>query len=217
MFKRKIPKLPLNEPEIPGWFALGELILLYEAVMQNKAKRCLEIGTFMGRSAFAICSALRDLGNDGHLTCIDSFGSPISKEYYEMEFMKTMMARYPDVRAEYSDYEKYPTTLDCFKLTMRRFPFMEQFVEIVAGDSLVVELGQELFDFILIDGDHTYDGVKKDFLRVRPHIREGGVICFHDDSIHFPGVQMFISEVRERADVALVGQAGTARCFRVSG
>lgn len=35
-------------------------------------------------------------------------------------------------------------------------------------------------DFAFIDGDHTYDGVKADFLDYGPLVRPGGMIAFHD-------------------------------------
>ena len=35
-------------------------------------------------------------------------------------------------------------------------------------------------DFLFIDGDHTVEGVTKDFLLYRPLVRKGGVIAFHD-------------------------------------
>jgi predicted O-methyltransferase YrrM len=39
--------------------------------------------------------------------------------------------------------------------------------------------GQEI-DFLFIDGDHSYPGVKSDFELFRPAVRRGGVIAFHD-------------------------------------
>lgn len=41
-------------------------------------------------------------------------------------------------------------------------------------------LGEELVDFLFIDGDHSYEGVKQDFEMYSPLVREGGVIAFHD-------------------------------------
>jgi predicted O-methyltransferase YrrM len=41
-------------------------------------------------------------------------------------------------------------------------------------------------DFLFIDGDHTYDGVKKDFEMYRKLVRKGGLIAFHDICIHPP-------------------------------
>ena len=35
-------------------------------------------------------------------------------------------------------------------------------------------------DFLFIDGDHTYDGVKKDFEMYSPLVKKGGLIAFHD-------------------------------------
>jgi len=35
-------------------------------------------------------------------------------------------------------------------------------------------------DFLFIDGDHRYDGVKRDFLGYAPLVRNGGIIAFHD-------------------------------------
>ena len=35
-------------------------------------------------------------------------------------------------------------------------------------------------DFLFIDGDHSYDGVKKDFEMYSPLLAPGGMIAFHD-------------------------------------
>jgi predicted O-methyltransferase YrrM len=41
-------------------------------------------------------------------------------------------------------------------------------------------LGGEPLDFLFIDGDHTYDGVRRDFEDYGPLVRPGGLIGFHD-------------------------------------
>jgi hypothetical protein len=41
-------------------------------------------------------------------------------------------------------------------------------------------LGGRQLDFLFIDGDHRYEGVKQDFLSYRHLVREGGIIAFHD-------------------------------------
>ncbi len=47
-------------------------------------------------------------------------------------------------------------------------------------------------DILFIDGDHTYEGVKADFLRYRELVRPGGLIFFHDiiKNSFDPGVQV---------------------------
>ena len=41
-------------------------------------------------------------------------------------------------------------------------------------------LGSEKLDLLFIDGDHSYEGVKKDFLSYRRLVRNNGIIAFHD-------------------------------------
>jgi cephalosporin hydroxylase len=41
-------------------------------------------------------------------------------------------------------------------------------------------------DFLFIDGDHTYAGVKKDYQMYSPLVRKGGIIAFHDIQVN-PG------------------------------
>lgn len=41
-------------------------------------------------------------------------------------------------------------------------------------------LKDQQVDFLFIDGDHTYEGVKKDFQMYSPLVRKGGLIAFHD-------------------------------------
>lgn len=42
----------------------------------------------------------------------------------------------------------------------------------------------EQYDFLFIDGDHSYEGVKKDFEMYAPLVRKGGIIIFHDAIYH---------------------------------
>jgi predicted O-methyltransferase YrrM len=41
-------------------------------------------------------------------------------------------------------------------------------------------LNGRMIDFLLIDGDHSYEGVKMDFLKYNPLVHKGGIIAFHD-------------------------------------
>ena len=55
-------------------------------------------------------------------------------------------------------------------------------------------------DFLFIDGDHSYEGVKSDFMLYAPLVRPGGLIAFHDIIPHSEGlggeVPRFWSEVK---------------------
>jgi predicted O-methyltransferase YrrM len=41
-------------------------------------------------------------------------------------------------------------------------------------------LRENELDLLFIDGDHSYEGVKQDFLSYSPLVRKGGWIAFHD-------------------------------------
>jgi len=41
-------------------------------------------------------------------------------------------------------------------------------------------LGTNKLDFLLIDGDHSYEGVAGDFKNYSPLVKKGGLIAFHD-------------------------------------
>ena len=59
----------------------------------------------------------------------------------------------------------------------------------------------ELIDFLFIDGDHSYQGVMKDFEMYAPLVRKGGVITFHDAIYHADKteeVDIFWNEVKTK-------------------
>jgi len=61
---------------------------------------------------------------------------------------------------------------------------------VIRGDSHSEEVSARVkhitqsLDVLFIDGDHTYEGVKHDFLSYSPLIRRGGIVAFHDIAEH---------------------------------
>ena len=66
----------------------------------------------------------------------------------------------------------------------------------------VLSDGGRKLDFLFIDGDHSYNGVKRDFELYEPLVRKGGIIAMHD--IHpgyisgVMGVSTYWPEVKKR-------------------
>ncbi len=52
-----------------------------------------------------------------------------------------------------------------------------------------------LVDFLFIDGDHSYQGVKQDFFNYLPLVKKGGYVAFHDiiDSEYHRSKGCFVS------------------------
>jgi cephalosporin hydroxylase len=74
----------------------------------------------------------------------------------------------------------------------RLFPRNGQKLSLIRGDSHLSEtrqqvqrlLGDQKLDYLFIDGDHTYEGVKRDFEMYAPFVRSGGIVAFHDIARH---------------------------------
>lgn len=50
------------------------------------------------------------------------------------------------------------------------------------------------YDMIFVDGEHAYEGVKEDYEKYYPLVKQGGVIAFHDTKGD-PRVRQFIEEL----------------------
>ncbi|MCI4408413.1 MAG: class I SAM-dependent methyltransferase [Thermofilum sp.] len=59
------------------------------------------------------------------------------------------------------------------------------------------KVASKKYDMLFIDGDHSYEGVKKDFEMYSPLVRQDGLIVFHDIYSE-PGVAKFWSEARQK-------------------
>lgn len=62
------------------------------------------------------------------------------------------------------------------------------------SDEAVNEISNDFFDFVYIDGLHTYEQVKKDIANYLPKIKNGGFIGGHDYHFHHQGVVDAINE-----------------------
>jgi predicted O-methyltransferase YrrM len=90
----------------------------------------------------------------------------------------------------------------------KMFAIPPQHVELIKGDSHAQDtkaqlenvLNGEKIDFLFIDGDHSYEGVKMDFEMYGSLVRKGGLIGFHDikptKENSWSGVIPFWEEIR---------------------
>lgn len=92
---------------------------------------------------------------------------------------------------------------------MRKFTHHKQEIRFIRADShspatlkkLSEMLNGRLLDFLFIDGDHSYEGVKRDFGAYSPLVTDGGLIAHHDVNEHLEyGVRKFWDEVKTRYD-----------------
>lgn len=129
---------------------------LLDRVAGAAPQRMLEIGTANGGSLFAL---MRVCEPDAHVISVDlphgEFGGgyPVWKVPVYKAFARSGQ-RLDLLRGD----SHSPSTLGAVKELLR---------------------GQPL-DFLFIDGDHSYEGVRRDFESYRTLVRPGGLIAFHD-------------------------------------
>ena len=139
------------------------------------ARRCkihfVEIGTYKGGASSLISKCLSD---DVKLTTIDIFRKASKASISQP--LREIIPTYEEAKRtieEQGDVSK---------------------VEIVKGNSW--RIGKNWkgeIDILFIDGDHSYEGVKKDFINWEPHVVKGGYILMHD--ANFKGVKKMMKEI----------------------
>jgi len=116
--------------------------------------------------------------------------------------------------------EGYKTPLDAQRNEVPKIPGQmargdSRLTLIVRPNGSVDVTPQEIgkVDMVLVDGDHSYEGVKRDTLLAESVVRNGGVILWHDYA-YVTDVHLFIDErnnIRQRTCLI----QGTNLCFEV--
>lgn len=150
-----------------------EILELLDEIERRAPKRVVEIGTARGGTLFLLLQALR---KDAHVVSVDLPHGPFGGGYphWKIPFFQALAFGGP-------------------KLTLMR------------GKSQSKEMRDEVrnalggpADFLFIDGDHTYEGVKADFELYSELAAPGAMVAFHDIVPHAAnevGVDRFWREV----------------------
>lgn len=139
-----------------------EITELLRFLAKHKPKLILEIGTARGGTLFLFTRASSP---DAMIISIDLPGGQFGSGYPEWR-----------------------------KPLYESFAIHKQKTHLIRGDShapatlnMVNKILEEhKLDFLFIDGDHTYEGVKMDFETYSVLVRRGGIIAFHDICPHPP-------------------------------
>jgi len=155
-----------------------ELLALLDVLSVLKPKRILEIGTSEGGTLFLLCKVASP---DSTLISIDlpeGAGGGELNPNWKKSFYESFISRNQKIHLLRENSHD--------DLTVKKVE------ELLDGKKL---------DFILIDGDHTYNSVKKDFQCYFPLFSNNGIIAFHDinevlwENI---GVKRFWNEIKSQ-------------------
>lgn len=153
-----------------------EKLLLHKTLKSISTKGrlvCAEIGSYLGASSCFIANALI---SNSILYCIDTWGNHAMK--------------YEDSDTDGDERNTYQEFIFNTK------PYSEKIV-LLRGWSFDVihelKMLERNIDFLFIDGDHNYEGVKKDWNLYSSLFKKGTIIAFHDTD-WADGVQRIIRE-----------------------
>jgi predicted O-methyltransferase YrrM len=157
--------------------------LLYGLVRSMKPEICVEIGSARGKSACFIGMALKENGH-GRLYAID-----------------------PHEPTAWND----TNSVDTFETFLGNISALELSKQVTVIRSHSQDAARDWdrpIDLIFIDGDHSYEGVKRDWDLFVPHIKPFGIVVFHDTMWDLPpyqigarddiGVPRFVDDLRRR-------------------
>ena len=153
-------------PMIQGWMSISELQWLYNAA--KKYKSIVEVGVWKGRATHALCMGTKDHG--GTVASVDHFQGT---DGYELNFFEVLH-------------------IDIYSIFMSR---LGQFANLKVYRMKSEEAAPYIdeAEMIFLDGDHSYEEVKKDLELWGPKTTK--IICGHDYRLSFPGVKKAVMEV----------------------
>ncbi len=156
----------------------SEISGLCEIIKKAEPKTVLEVGTSAGGSLFLFC---RFSTPDATIVSID-----LPKGFTGGFHLKITN----------SLHKKFASRLQ--KLTLlRKNSHKQETLELLKN---IIKNKQ--IDFLFIDADHTYEGVKRDYELYSPLVRKGGIIGFHDivrkskEEVGWEGTHRFWDEVK---------------------
>lgn len=88
-------------------------------------------------------------------------------------------------------------------------------VRLINLSSEVVAAGWDKpIELLFIDGDHSYEGVKRDYDAWRPHLLPGATVVFDDAFEEHGGPKLFITDLVRRQELLSVEEVGRMHVLR---
>mgnify|MGYP001192328125 FL=1 len=154
---------------IKGFLAHEEGLFLYELTKKYCLKNfAVEVGSYCGKSACYIGQACKE--NKTYLMTIDHHRGSEEQQYGEEYFD-------PD---EYNYEKEIVDTLPTLLKNIQKFQFEEVILPVVNSSELASKEIQNNIDLVFIDGSHTFESARKDYVSWKNKIRIGGILAIHD-------------------------------------
>ena len=154
---------------IKGFLAHEEGLFLYELTKKYCLKNfAVEVGSYCGKSACYIGQACKE--NKTYLMTIDHHRGSEEQQYGEEYFD-------PD---EYNYDKEIVDTLPTLLKNIQKFRFDKVILPVVNSSELASKEIENNIDLVFIDGSHTFESARKDYVSWKNKIRIGGILAIHD-------------------------------------
>lgn len=161
---------------VPGWAAFTPLYReMVERAPHNQTSTFVEIGSWLGKSAAYMGVEIINSGKPIMMTCIDPWvdGGP---DLRDTEYFKALTKPPLDIFMENTIHVRDVITS----------------IQLPSLSAAKVWPATQKINFLMIDGDHSYEACKADIAAWLPHMAEGGVIS--GDDYLWPGVTQAVQE-----------------------
>ena len=163
---------------------IREAAYMFGLIRRMQVRKVVEIGRYKGGATLLIAAAMRGEG-----------------DFWSIDIGQKVTRLYEETQATYD--RQIRATLDRLRLQ----------AHLIIGDSFTLVLDTGPLDLVFIDGDHTYECVKKDFERWGRNVRIGGAVLFDDAygaepfRSHEDTVGRLVSEIVVGGDFVLAQKA----------
>lgn len=168
----------------------------------GQPRAVLEIGTLFGVGAAALHESLIFDKRGLHLTLIDPLDGYYGKN--NADLLTSEPINEAVLRRNLAIAEIDPANVSIINL--------------FSTDQAAIDMaGSQRYDVLIIDGDHSYDGVKHDFDAYSRFVNVGGYIIVDDyGAEEWPEIQRFVDEtLKTSSSVEFVGAAWRTAVFRL--
>ena len=138
----------------------SEFATLLAKASETKPKYVLEIGTANGGTLFLFT---RIASPDAMIISVDLPGGKFGGGYPE------------SLAPLFKSFGKEGQTIQLLRADSHDAGTLSKVKDMLAGNAL---------DLLFIDGDHSYEGVKRDFEMYSPLVKKGGIVAIHDIAKH---------------------------------
>lgn len=179
--------------------AIVRCLIAYKIASTQREIRGLEIGTLFGINLCCLAELVGNHSKEFHFTIIDPL-----EGYYSLSPNDIVVDEPINETVFFRNVTRYTQK--------KNVSLIKKFTNQLTNKNLA----QKSFNYVLIDGDHTYEGVKLDFELIKDRVEAGGFVIFDDyDTTDWPDIKTFVdNEVHKLEDYKKILSLGRSSVYQ---